>query len=552
MPTENNQMANAVALIERGYNFLSVDEYDNAISSFNRALDLDAEKHEAYWGLLLAERQCTKKDGSELIEIGMCIDSDNNYRFACQYADENSKRILLDIAKNCAYMCHVRIIELIAQNKFRPASLRSERYAHSSFSNKRILDAHTSLLRKNAFEEMTNETPCALLTLLETYETDDTLSSLNQNKLFSKKVELMYANYMNRVLERIAADEEYISPEDLKADKEFKELEKQKLKEHTDYYSLTADLGYYAATMQHAARHYARLKTPYAYDIKYRKTLANIWTNPRNTVNNHLIGSDGKPGSVGERWLFLAKYMINSKLRNKAEPYTDLFLEFYDNAGANGIDFKVCQAAKRKFVEEEAQKATNLQKVDYLISKMPDDYFVFWRGVEIIMSDCQEVDKVTSEINKLNKSQADIIDRLVISWGGHELFDINSLAAQEYDYSFISKQRIEDAINTFHHIIEDLNHLPEEKTKKAEPYLSKALEFAGPIGDELKKKWDDIFSNYQKICNEKTEKLNEIIKAIKDFQQKVKLREDGLCIHCGGKFKLFSRKCSICGKSKDY
>ena len=103
--TESSSL-NYTALIERGYNYLSLEEYDRAIEFFNRALDTNAQSYEAYWGLLLAERQCKRKNGSELIEMGMCIDGDNNYRFACQYADENSKKSLLDIAKNCAYMCH--------------------------------------------------------------------------------------------------------------------------------------------------------------------------------------------------------------------------------------------------------------------------------------------------------------------------------------------------------------------------------------------------------------------------------------------------------------
>ncbi len=497
MRIENNQVANVAALIERGYNYLSIEEYDNALISFNRALDLDAKGYEAYWGLLLAERQCTKKDGSELIEMGMCIDNDNNYGFAYQYADDNTKNIIQRIAKSCAHMCHVRIIELIAENKKRPAFLRAEKYAMSFFASKQLVDAHTSLLRKNAFTEITNETPKTLLSLLELYANDDVFSLLNQNKHFSKTIESMYTNFMNHLLGEIAADDEYISPEDLKADEDFKKIKKQKMQEHADFYSLTADLTYYKAAMQEAARNYARMKHPHEYDIKYRETLANIWTNPCGDPNNHFIGSDGKPNDIGMRWLYLANQLINIEIFGYNEDYIEMILKFIDNAASNGADPQICQKQKHEFLESQAGKIDNVKVLEILISKTPDCQKARFRIIDLIVHDNDWFSEIDNTFKKDMETANDFLSRPNILkkynpwYDGKEMLSCaNSIEekAERYKTQFDEK---EELINKYSNGIGALNHndidsFKESFFKKITYYLSIANKL-----NELKSKCDE-------------------------------------------------------------
>ena len=64
-----------------------------------------------------------------------------------------------------------------------------------------------------------------------------------------------------------------------------------------------------------------------------------------------------------------------------------------------------------------------------------------------------------------------------------------------------------------------------------------------------------------KDSRERAQKCSKIVEEIKEYEEKQKTekkkalerRREGICQHCGGEFKgLFTKKCSLCGKSKDY
>ena len=96
------------ALMEQGNNSLEFEDFDLAIGFYERALDIDAKAHAAYWGILLAERQCRK--ASELARFG-CIDNDKNYELAVRYADEAGKKQYEYYAKYALFTSHLTILE---------------------------------------------------------------------------------------------------------------------------------------------------------------------------------------------------------------------------------------------------------------------------------------------------------------------------------------------------------------------------------------------------------------------------------------------------------
>ena len=55
-----------------------------------------------------------------------------------------------------------------------------------------------------------------------------------------------------------------------------------------------------------------------------------------------------------------------------------------------------------------------------------------------------------------------------------------------------------------------------------------------------------LFDDLENIEEERRKKMSEV-------RQRENYRAWGVCQHCGGEFKgLFRKKCSVCGREKDY
>lgn len=308
--------ANAEALTERGYNYLSDEEFGLAADSFNRALDLDAKAFRAYWGLTLAERQGRTVDGCDLIDVGICIDRDPNFRRACQYADEENKARFSAVARNCAFQSQAKILALIADHKLRPATLRAKLYAESAYADARLVDANTVLLREDAFTELTAQTPRTLLSLLDLYGDASALAPYDKDRLVSAKICAMYTEFMNRVFGIMMDDERYV-----------------------------------ASTASDKSKAYSALETKYSYHIENRERLAALWANPRGDAADPNVGADEMPGTVGERWLYIAEKWNNNNPFNDSLMLSHMVLGFIAKAMEAGAEKGKCIAAEQQCIE---------------------------------------------------------------------------------------------------------------------------------------------------------------------------------------------------------
>ncbi|MCR5596695.1 MAG: TIR domain-containing protein, partial [Lachnospiraceae bacterium] len=79
-------MGNAVGLRKRAYIFLEQGEFAQADRYFERALDIDPEDSECYWGKLLAGMSCRSEE--QLCNILTPISGKNDYRVALKFANE--------------------------------------------------------------------------------------------------------------------------------------------------------------------------------------------------------------------------------------------------------------------------------------------------------------------------------------------------------------------------------------------------------------------------------------------------------------------------------
>ena len=399
MTSEFSIHVNSEALIERGYNFLMIKDYQRAYDFFDRALDIDAKAHTAYWGMMLAERQCNKSDGSDLIKIGICIDTDQNYRFACQYADDAERENYENTARMCERMCHIMLIGLICEKRWRPAQLRAKHYAKSSLANKRLIDIHNSLLRKNAMTDFTRETPGALISLLEMYQDDDTFSELDRELHFFDKVKDLYREYMNRLLQEIVF---YKTPYQ-KAKEEFEK--KYKTNDNTERKNTTtlpnfaydgsfySDLTYYRETRKLAALMFEE-NNLYSYWLPYEETKkepteqeinAQLWVKPCEQ-NSIFIGSDGKPSNVGDRWRYLANYLPTTEGAKNTRAFTLMILGFYDKAVEFGSEYDLCQREKQAFFDTSVSKMTSYETIRSIRNAVPDKRRADCRIIELVLS----------------------------------------------------------------------------------------------------------------------------------------------------------------------
>ena len=395
--------ANSEALIERGYNYLITEEFDRAYDCFNRALDINAKAHTAYWGMLLAERQCKKADGSDLIKVGICIDNDQNYLFACRYADGSERAKYEKTARMCERMCHIILMGLICEKRWRPAQLRARHYAKSSLANKRLIDIHNSLLRRNAMTDLTHETPSALISLLDMYQNDEALSDLDRTLHFSEKVKDLYREFMDRLLQEIVL---YKTPFEI-AQAQFDEkynTKKNNGEKYTgtlpniaydgSFYALYSDPSYRKDLQNLNALVFAEWQYEAGIDVMVggaqkaptkQEQNAQLWVKPCEQ-NSIFIGSDGKPSNVGDRWRYLANYLPTTEGAKASRAYAVMILDFYDKAVECGADFDLCQNEKQAFFDAIVSKMTSYETIRSIRNAVPDKRRADCRIIELVLS----------------------------------------------------------------------------------------------------------------------------------------------------------------------
>ncbi len=116
----------SVPMTIRGKNMLMTAEFDRAARFFNETLKSDPADAEAYWGLLLANHQC--RDDNALIDLGVCIEKDENFALACRVGSDDEKSRFKECAKRSRYACHLRFMDCLFAGNYRAASLRAALY----------------------------------------------------------------------------------------------------------------------------------------------------------------------------------------------------------------------------------------------------------------------------------------------------------------------------------------------------------------------------------------------------------------------------------------
>jgi tetratricopeptide (TPR) repeat protein len=82
--------ASGANLRKRAYLFLEQGDTQSASQYFERALDVNAEDAEAYWGKMLVELGCRKEE--ELPDQDTPLTANNNYNMALRFADEEQRQ----------------------------------------------------------------------------------------------------------------------------------------------------------------------------------------------------------------------------------------------------------------------------------------------------------------------------------------------------------------------------------------------------------------------------------------------------------------------------
>lgn len=313
------------AMLERGNNFLSTGEFEHACEYFNKALNTNAKLSNAYWGLLLAEHQCRTND--ELIVLGVCIDNESNYKFACQYADDDAKKEYQNVAQMVQCMGQVYIVDMVCNKDLYRASLRTENYASSGLCDNNIIEVHENFDRRENFSEINAVAAKALEALLENFTTDACFAELNKKFHLSDAIEEEYSACLDRIFEQILV---------------------------------------YGERGENAPEQNLNLLTSI-------EELAAAWTK-----------------NAGERYLTLAEKLKTQDIYTNdtsVSEWTKFVFDCYDKAVSLGADQNKCLAAKRDFFELALKKADSISRLDFLSEEYPDEWQVYWKYIQILMKD---------------------------------------------------------------------------------------------------------------------------------------------------------------------
>lgn len=452
MLTEAPNHSDCEALLESGFCFLNTEEYDRAYDSFKRASQTNDKSHKAYWGMLLSERQCKYEDGSDLVKVGICIDSDPNYRLACQHADTTTKANYEKMALLCAYRCHIILIGLICEKRMRPAQLRAKHYASSKLADKQLIKAHTVLLRDKAYTEFTEETPCTLIALLERYRRDPIFSVYDRELRFSEQVKGLYREYMDRLLRKVALEKEFLDPEKKKQRELSECLRSGAIAPHKRTVSLPnlaydgafyADPEYYqecrrkyAEYVQNNNRKHSDLKRAASALSPVEKPqrllteqdrYAALWVRPCD-FESEFVGADGKPCTAGERWRYLAKHLPTTEGAETTDDYGAMILDFFDLAIENGADRKTCLHEKQVYFDQIVSEMDSTLGIQWLSLRISDKRRAYFRLLELVLNEqmqafswlqkgsaeaCQEAERLIEVHRRIPKKDAEWLQRKI-------------------------------------------------------------------------------------------------------------------------------------------
>ena len=192
---------NTEALFERGLFFLKEQEFKAASLYFNQILDIDPKNARAFWGLLLADRQCTET--SELyMRLSVPINGDRYFKAACEYAAPKQKEEWLEVADLVMLSCHKKVLENVMGNDSFLARKWESHYS-SCPSDKKIFEEENKLL----LGEINKETLSPKLSL-RLYDKYCSYVSHIENELIESLKHLaaeQYCKYMKELFDEITS-----------------------------------------------------------------------------------------------------------------------------------------------------------------------------------------------------------------------------------------------------------------------------------------------------------------------------------------------------------
>lgn len=474
MPIFEDKSGNPISLIERGYNFLQNEEFDRATEYFNRALDLDAKAHEAYWGMLLAERQCKERDGKDLIRAGMCIDKDMNYQYACKYCEDKASRDFYEsTAKKCADACHTMIVIFACAGKHRVAFIRSNFYKESSFSDKTLVQIHKTIIKKDAFFNFSREMASAFIYLLEIHTNNSSFSMLEKNEELIERVKMAYKDYMERLLKAI------VSPRQ------------------------SAGNGTAGA-----------LSTPEQKALEI-ENLSEIWAAPYGNKKSSFIGTDSKYSDISERWIFLLGFLTEIGEFGKKAVITLAILGLFDTATAYGVPEEYSKKIKAEFLEQELKRTNSIDDIEIYNKKLSQEGVVYRRGLEIIMAEDKTPERT---VNKKYKQFLENAESLIDN-------HINSKQYSRYTHGV----EIDKTINELKNAADEYKSYPQEKRDKAEKYIKGIEKYLHDGADKVKETWDAYLSEVDSMCAEKESVLRKNTSLLISLKEGYNAEEEKYC-----------------------
>lgn len=383
------------------------------------------------------------RDTDELIALGVCIDQDKNYRLACEYADASTASEYRNAAQMILRMEHVYIMHLIRNHESYRAALRAKDYGSSKLCDGRLAALHAVLTDKKAFTEFNSETRTAAA--------------------------------LEALLEIYASDGLF-----RKLDEELRLTDTVK-KDYDAYMERTFEII--------EALGKRRTGGSLLEDIR---TLALIWTK-----------------NIGERWLLLAeKLKGQDAFTDSSRPpeWPELVFGCYDEAVRAGEDKVRCEAAKRGFFELVLQRAEDNARLDFLSTKYPDDWQVYWKYVQLIMQANIPGEQLLPERDpRVEKA-------LQMDLGRY-------MGAPEE-----SAGEFEDAVARQEERIRDGEGLTGKLREEAGRYLERALACAGDQAVGLRKEWGDYIQSAEAVCEMRLRLFTEDLEKLKgmaaDYREK--------------------------------
>ena len=477
----SSSAADPSALVERGYNYLSVWQFNNADDCFSRALDLNASLHQAYWGLLLSLRQC--RNTEELAQKGLCFDSEPNYGFACRYAsDPAAKSEYVGCAKRAAMLCHLGVLELVRQCEYYKASLRAKNYASSAFCDGRIAEIHDILI-KGADTEPNINAPKVYILLLALYGADPDFTKLDGSMHFTDKVKNDYKSAADRVFQSIVAvtENKPIQTAPVTASTPFS---------LGDYRSAYFFSQYNQEMLEKLNRHisYAdaaqNRQKEKEEKIQRIKLLCDAWAKPCEAAFAAYAGCDGKPSDFSKRYLYLTDALKNIDVYKTDYEYSVVLLYLLNKAGEFGA---VDPDKKAALFETALYSAKNLDQLEDLASYGISPGKVYLKCAETVVKNC---------------------------FGNIFTYDTEAEQFLCKTYGQYSKYDADKRILEQEKALSELEACPGKMRSFSEKYLQKSLACSGEP-DSIKAQYESFLREAVSNCEKKQADVARRLEAIK-------------------------------------